>query len=202
MMRPALVVVCAAAALACAGCAPAPGGDGGVASTASATSTTAPVASSTTAAAATTAPATPTTTVAAALPAGDSATVERVVDGDTIVLAGGERVRLIGVDTPETKDPRKAVQCFGAEASAHTVALLPPGTAVRVVYDVERHDRYRRTLAYVYRESDGLFVNADLVANGYAQILTIPPNVTFVDEFRALQTEARDANRGLWGGCP
>lgn len=202
MMRRSLVVACAAAALACAGCAPGPGGDGGTASTEPSTSTTAPVASTTTAAPVTTAAATPATTVAPALPAGDSATVERVVDGDTIVLAGGERVRLIGVDTPETKDPRKPVQCFGAEASAHTTALLPPGTAVRVVHDVERHDRYRRTLAYVYRESDGLFVNADLVANGYAQILTIPPNVAHVDEFRALQSAARDANRGLWGGCP
>lgn len=160
-------------------------------------STSDPVVSSSTTAA-TVAP----TTAAAALPAGDAATVERVVDGDTIVLVGGERVRLIGVDTPETKDPRKAVQCFGVEASAHTTGLLPSGTPVRIVHDVERRDRYGRTLAYVYREADGLFVNADLVANGYAQILTIPPNVAHVDEFRALQTGARDTNRGLWGSCP
>src|SRR5687767_258243 len=85
----------------------------------------------------TTAP--PTTTTA---PAGDERTVERVVDGDTIVVRDGEKVRLIGVDTPETRDPRTGVQCFGREASAYTSSLLPMGTAVRLVFDVERLDRY------------------------------------------------------------
>ena len=148
----------------------------------------------------TAAPIAPATTVPA-LPTGDAAVVERVVDGDTIVLVGGERVRLIGVDTPETKDPRKSVQCFGKEAAAFTSTLLPPGTHVRVVLDVEPRDRFGRTLAYVYREADGLFVNAELVRNGYAQLMTIPPNVAHVDEFRALQTEARDGGRGLWSAC-
>lgn len=190
----------AVVALVCAACS---AGTSTGTSTTTAAVTTAPTTTNptTTVATTTSAPAPPTTSAAAALPPGDAAAVERVVDGDTIVVTGGERVRLIGVDTPETKDPRKAVQCFGKEASAHTEALLPPGTAVRLVYDVERRDRYRRTLAYVYRETDGLFVNADLVASGYAQILTIPPNVAHADDFRALQAEARDAGRGLWSAC-
>lgn len=132
---------------------------------------------------------------------GAEATVERVVDGDTIVLAGGERVRLIGIDTPESKDPRKPVQCFAEEASAHTTGLIPPGTPVRLEYDVERRDRHGRTLAYVYRDSDGLFVNAALLEDGYAQLLTVPPNVAHVDALRDLQTAAREAGRGLWSAC-
>ncbi len=138
---------------------------------------------------------------AAALPEGEDTTVESVVDGDTIVVAGGTRVRLIGVDTPETKDPRKPVQCFGREASAFTSSLLQSGTPVRLVYDVERLDRYGRTLAYVYRRADGLFVNAALVADGYALVATFPPNVAHVDDFTALAGAARDANRGLWSAC-
>jgi micrococcal nuclease len=132
---------------------------------------------------------------------GDATKVERVVDGDTIVVSGGERVRFIGVDTPETKDPRKPVQCFGREASARTEQLLPPGTGVVLVYDVDRADRYGRTLAYVYRARDSLFVNASLVRDGYAVVLTVPPNVAKADEFVQLAREAREANRGLWRAC-
>jgi micrococcal nuclease len=132
---------------------------------------------------------------------GDETKVERVVDGDTIVVTGGERVRFIGMDTPETKDPRKPVQCFGREASARTERLLPPGTAVALVYDVDRIDRYGRTLAYVYRASDGLFVNASLVRDGYAVAFTVPPNVAKADEFVRLARQARQAGRGLWRAC-
>lgn len=128
-------------------------------------------------------------------------TVVRVVDGDTIVLDGGERVRLIGIDTPETVKPNTPVQCYGEAASSHTKSLLAPGTGVRLVYDVDRTDRYGRTLAYVYRSSDGLFVNADLVAQGYASVDTVPPNVAHAEEFVALAREAREANRGLWAAC-
>ena len=92
-------------------------------------------------------------------------------------------MRLIGIDTPETKDPRKPVQCFGREASARTKQLLPAGTAVRLVYDVERNDRYGRTLAYVFDARDGRFVNAVLVRDGYASVYTYPPNVAHADEF-------------------
>lgn len=129
---------------------------------------------------------------------GDRAVVERVVDGDTIVLADRTRVRLIGVDTPETVDPRRPVECFGQEASAHTKELLPKGTAVRLVYDAERTDRYGRTLAYVYRASDGLFVNLDLARNGFAEQLTVPPNVAHADDVAAAVDEARRERRGLW----
>lgn len=149
----------------------------------------------------------PSTTLAApdltapGIPDGDGAVVEDVVDGDTIVVSGGTRARLIGVDTPETKDPRKPVQCFGAEASAYTSSLLATGTPVRLVYDVERLDRYGRTLAYVYRESDGLFVNAALAADGYAVVATYPPNVAHTEELTTLAREAREAGRGLWSAC-
>lgn len=136
-----------------------------------------------------------------AVPSGDDVAVERVVDGDTVVVTGDVTVRLIGVDTPETRDPRRPVECFGEEAARHLGSLLPPGTPVRLAYDVERTDRYDRTLAYVYRLADGLFVNAALVADGYAAVYTVPPNVAHVDELVALQREAREAGRGLWSAC-
>ncbi len=132
------------------------------------------------------------------------AVVQRVVDGDTIVVhIGGrdERVRLIGIDTPESVDPRQPVECFGKEASAHTSELLPAGTIVRLERDVEARDRYDRLLAYVHRVSDDLFVNLALARDGYAQQLTIPPNVAYADQFRAAVAEARQAGRGLWSAC-
>lgn len=135
------------------------------------------------------------------LPLGLELEVARVVDGDTIVLEGGERVRLIGVDTPETKDPRKPVQCFGKEASAFLASILPKGTTVHLVGDVEQRDVYDRLLAYVYRLPDGMFVNAELVARGYAQVLTISPNVAHTDDFVRLARDAREGGRGLWGAC-
>lgn len=135
------------------------------------------------------------------LPLGLEVRVKRVVDGDTLLLEGGERVRLIGVDTPETKDPRKPVQCFGKEASAFLASRLPPGTAVHLVADVEQRDVFDRLLAYVYRLPDGMFVNAELVAQGYAQVLTISPNVAHADDFVRLARDAREAGRGLWGAC-
>jgi micrococcal nuclease len=131
-------------------------------------------------------------------------TVTKVVDGDTIeVRVGGrtEKVRLIGIDTPETKDPRRPVQCYGAEASAHTAELLPPGTAVRLERDVEERDAYDRLLAYVYRSSDDLFVNLELARDGYADLLTFPPNVAHTTELRAAVDEARRGQRGLWAAC-
>jgi micrococcal nuclease len=130
----------------------------------------------------------------------ESARVERVVDGDTIVLAGGERVRYIGVDTPETVKPRTPVQCFGRKASAANHRLVD-GERVRLVADAEPRDRYGRMLAYVYRASDGLFINAELVRGGYATPLTIAPNVRHAEQFVALAGKARRAGRGLWSAC-
>lgn len=141
---------------------------------------------------------------AAATRPGTPATVVRIVDGDTLVAdVGGreERVRLIGIDTPETVDPRKPVQCFGREASAYAAQLLPPGTSITLVADVEPRDRYQRTLSYVYRNSDNLFVNLALVNDGYARLATYPPNVAHVEEFRNAEQSARTANRGLWSAC-
>jgi len=109
---------------------------------------------------------------------GANAVVVRNVDGDTIrAKVGGreERVRFIGIDTPETHDPRKPVQCFGREAADRTAHLLPPGTPLRLVRDVEERDRYGRLLAYVYRARDALFVNLVLARDGYAVALTYPP---------------------------
>lgn len=129
--------------------------------------------------------------------------VVRVVDGDTIhVDVGGrrERVRYIGVDTPETKKPGTPVQCFGRRASAENERLVK-GRQVRLVAGAEARDRYGRMLAYVYRVGDGRFVNAELVRGGFAQPLTIPPNVAHADELAALARTARREGRGLWGAC-
>jgi micrococcal nuclease len=133
------------------------------------------------------------------------ATVVKDVDGDTIdvrVGAATERVRLLGIDTPETVDPRKPVQCYGKEASARTAQLLPPGTRVRLTRDVEPRDRYGRLLAYVQRADDGTDVNVTLLAEGYAHVLVIPPNGARAAVLRAAAATARSAGRGLWGACP
>jgi micrococcal nuclease len=129
-------------------------------------------------------------------------TVERVVDGDTFVATTpGQRfrVRLIGVDTPETVKPDTPVQCFGPQASAYAKRVLT-GRRVRLVYDVDRYDRYGRVLAYVY--VGGAFFNLDLVRLGYAVVLTVPPDVAHTDDFLAAQRAARAARVGLWLACP
>jgi micrococcal nuclease len=139
------------------------------------------------------------------------ATVVRVVDGDTIVVritertdgpgAGsapfGEdlRVRLIGIDTPESVKPNSPVECFGREASAAAKALLE-GQEVRLVRDVEEADRFDRLLRYVYLGDE--MANARLVANGYAHAYTYPPSVRHSDLFVQLERDAREADRGLW----
>lgn len=126
--------------------------------------------------------------------------VARVVDGDTIELEGGARVRYIGVNTPETVDPRRAVQCFGHEASDYNKKLLEGGF-VRLVKDISGTDKYGRLLRYVYLP-DGTFVNLKLVSDGYAQVNTYPPDVAHAKEFTAAQAAARAAGRGLWSACP
>lgn len=136
---------------------------------------------------------------------GQPAPIVRVVDGDTIIvrLAGrNERVRLIGIDTPESVKPNTPVQCFALNASARTKALLPAGTPVKLVRDVDLRDRYGRLLAYVYRASDNLFVNLSLATDGFATAYTYPPNVAHAAEFVAAAGEARDTGRGLWSQCP
>ena len=130
------------------------------------------------------------------------ARVLRVVDGDTIsVRVGGhtERVRYIGVDTPESVKPGTPVQCYAERAAAANAALVA-GREVKLVRDAEPRDKYGRLLAYVYRE-DGSFVNAQLVREGYARTLTIPPNVAHAGEFARFARAARIAGRGLWSAC-
>ncbi len=126
--------------------------------------------------------------------------VARVIDGDTIELEGGARVRFIGVDTPEVVDSRKAVQCFGPEASAYTKSLLADGI-VFLKNDISDTDTYGRLLRYVYLP-DGTFVNLKLVADGYAYASTYPPDVAHAKEFAAAQNAARAESRGLWESCP
>jgi len=133
----------------------------------------------------------------------DVARVQRVVDGDTIVVrldGRTERVRYIGMDTPESVKPGTPVQCY-AKAAAKENRKLVAGREVRLVADAEARDRYGRLLAYVYRADDGVFVNAELVRRGYARLLTIPPNVAHAVELRRLATAARRAGRGLWSRC-
>jgi micrococcal nuclease len=130
--------------------------------------------------------------------------VTHVTDGDTVAVRFGsttEKIRLIGVDTPETKHPTKPVGCWGPEASAHTAALLPPGTDVYVVRDTEARDRYKRLLAYIYRTADNLFVNKELLAGGWGVPLSIAPNTAFETDFAAASNSAQQANLGLWAHC-
>ncbi len=129
--------------------------------------------------------------------------VVRVIDGDTIGVRIGdrtERVRYIGVDTPESVKPGTPVQCYAKRASAANAALVA-GRRVRLVGDVEHRDRYGRLLAYVYRDGDGAFVNALLVRDGYARTLTIAPNVAHAAEFARLARTARRDGKGLWRAC-
>ncbi|WP_419923577.1 thermonuclease family protein [Candidatus Poriferisocius sp.] len=141
---------------------------------------------------------------AAAGPAGAAAIVKEVVDGDTVVLevAGRtERVRLIGIDTPEATGGFLPAECYGDEASAFTKSLLPPGTGVYLTRDTEARDRYNRLLAYVYRAGDGLFVNLDIAARGYGEALVIEPNTIYAEAFHAAAAAARGQGLGLWGAC-
>jgi len=136
--------------------------------------------------------------------------VKRVVDGDTLQLDNGERVRLIGIDTPEVHQSDKlfrdsqrsgedirTIQEMGRRSSEFTRELVE-GKSVRLEFDVEKHDKYNRLLAYVYLVDDGTFVNAEIITNGYASLMSIPPNIKYADKFQRLYQEARQERRGLW----
>ena len=138
--------------------------------------------------------------------------VSRVVDGDTIDVmfengAKPERVRLIGVDTPETKHPNRGIEYYGKEASDFTTTALL-NRDVWLQFDVGPRDRYQRLLGYVWTEkpNDGMneqeirekMFNARLLLDGYAQVMTIQPNSKYADIFVKFQREARENNRGLW----
>jgi len=138
--------------------------------------------------------------VALTLPASTYYQCVRVIDGDTIVVmmdGRQERVRLIGVDTPETVHPEKPVERFGKEASDFTKRIVQ-GKMIRLEYDGNKRDRYNRLLAYVYLE-DGTFLNAEIIRLGYGFAYTRFP-FRYIDEFREYEREARENGRGLWKG--
>lgn len=125
-------------------------------------------------------------------------TVTKVIDGDTIRISTGETIRLIGIDAPESRNAFKKVkEPFGKKSKQYLTDLLL-NKQIRLDYDVARRDRYGRTLAYVYL-MDSTFVNEKLVREGYATVMTVPPNVKFAERFVKAQREARSSNRGLWG---
>jgi endonuclease YncB( thermonuclease family) len=135
--------------------------------------------------------------------------VKRAIDGDTLQLETGERVRLIGIDTPEMHESDKlyrdsqrtqqdisTIKELGLRAYKFTKNLVE-GKRVSLEFDVEKYDKYERILAYVYLK-DGTFVNAKIVQEGYASLMTIPPNVKYAELFLKLYRQARDNRQGLW----
>lgn len=146
------------------------------------------------------------TVVAGCAPSTHGVVVHGTIDGDTleVVIDGQlERVRLLGIDTPETKHPTKPVECFGPEAATFLASLLPPGTSVRAVRDIEARDRFGRLLLHLFVDVQGasVHVNAQVVRGGYARLLAIPPNTAFTEELQRALAEARRTRRGLWGAC-
>ena len=124
--------------------------------------------------------------------------VAHVIDGDTIEIETGQKVRLIGIDTPEVVDPRKPIECFGKEASLRAKELLE-GNLVRLERDISETDRYGRLLRYIY--SGDVFINKQLISEGYAHASSYPPDIKYQDILREAQEDARVNNRGLWKGC-
>lgn len=137
-------------------------------------------------------------------------TLERVVDGDTLLVsgeqgtllpsAGEHRVRLLLVDTPEVDGPEAEEECLGPEASAVAADLLPEGSALLLAADQEALDQYDRLLAYAWTP-DGVFVNEAVVANGFAYTVVYPPNDEHLGVVSDAEQRARDARLGVWGSC-
>jgi micrococcal nuclease len=139
----------------------------------------------------------------------DDILVVKAIDGDTLKLEDGKRVRLIGIDTPETYESAKlyrdsqrsgqdikTIKALGKKATDFTRDLVE-GKRVRLEFDLEKRDKYNRLLAYVYLK-DGTFVNAEIIRQGYASLMTYPPNVMYADTFKQLYQQARENKRGLW----
>lgn len=124
--------------------------------------------------------------------------VKRVLDGDTLELENGQKVRYIGINTPETSDPRKKIECFGQKAKEENKRLVE-GKKIKLIADISETDRYHRLLRYVF--VDNVFVNDYLVRNGFAQTATFPPDVKFQKQFQLAENEARINSRGLWKEC-
>jgi endonuclease YncB( thermonuclease family) len=132
--------------------------------------------------------------------------VSKVVDGDTVQIqldSQTQSVRLIGINTPETVDPRRPVECFGKEASNELKKLLE-GKSVILEKDVSETDRYGRLLRFVYlplANGELLFVNDYLVREGFAYASTYPPDVLMSQQFKSAQEHAQSQKKGLWGSC-
>ena len=129
--------------------------------------------------------------------------VAYVIDGDTIKLSSGEKVRYIGVDAPEIKHGKQAAKCFGEQAKAKNKDLVA-GKTVRLEKDIRDKDKYGRLLRYVYVVATGTkdtFINLELVKDGYAYASSYPPDVEYQDLLSQAQTEARLVKKGLWNKC-
>ncbi len=153
------------------------------------------------------------TLLASPLHAQQTTTVTRIVDGDTLkvfYLEGEESIRLIGIDTPESrvnkktkKDAKRSGQdvetiiAMGKRATEYVESLVKPGDLITIEFDVQERDRYERLLGYVYL-SDGKMLNEEIIKAGYANVMTIPPNVKYEDRFLKAYQEAREDKRGLW----
>ncbi len=137
-----------------------------------------------------------TATVSGSIAQGTRSTVIRIIDGDTIEISDGRKVRYIGVDTPETHDPRTKLECYGKEATEKNRELVA-GQEVILVRDISDTDQFGRLLRYVYKGD--VFVNDTLVKEGFARASRYPPDVRFAELFRDSEREARENARGLWG---
>ena len=139
--------------------------------------------------------------------------VKRVIDGDTLKInykGKQESIRLIGIDAPESTPNKKAkndakrsgedlknITAMGKEVTKYVKSLVKPGDTVRIEFDVEKRDKYGRLLGYVYL-SDGKMLNEEIVKDGYANLMTVPPNVKYQERFLKAYREARESKRGLW----
>ena len=139
----------------------------------------------------------PATSTTVPLPPGDDKTVKDALDGDSLETTDGTKIRLIGIDSPDVETKG----CFSGEATTHLRELVAPESTVRVVYDADRTDRLGRTLAYVYRPADGLFVNVAMARDGFARQLTSPPNTAHAEEIKTAVSEAVAERRGMWQTC-
>ncbi|NQS99858.1 MAG: thermonuclease family protein [Candidatus Omnitrophica bacterium] len=140
----------------------------------------------------------------------DNVLVTKVFDGDTLRLANGEKVRLLGIDAPELHESdklyrdiqrsgqdMKTIMAMGRKSYTFTKELVA-GERVRLEFDVEKRDKYGRLLAHVFITNTQLFLNAEIIKQGYAEPMTIPPNLEYADHFQELYQQARENRRGLW----
>ena len=138
------------------------------------------------------------------VPPGLPAVVQRVIDGDTIIVRvqdKTETIRLLGIDTPEKAGGPRPAECFGAEASTRLAELLPPYTQVLLSRDLESRDQYSRLLAFVHRSNDGLFINLAMLEDGFATPLFFAPNRSAEERFAAAGDAARREWVGFWPAC-